>query len=320
MVGDALGVGKRFWGDEAIVQRQAVDLEAHVDELVQRVGAVLAATEQRHAIVFSGLSLRRLGDNLAQLIPFTEVGIDPGRVLVEITAQVAAPRLVELDARRVIADSALGTMHDRGRRGAGRSIEQDAAGIDTGNLRQRALDFLGLDSMPGDFYLLVDSTEINQVTVLIEARQVAGSVHGLLRRHEVGKERRGRRFRGVEVGLGRSGPVNVDLAGHLGMHRLPGLVQQVDAGVGCRPADWNGMGPERLRPFVACARFRTGRHVLMNHAPDHGLGRTVLVEYAHVAELPVHGVGDVDSELLAADDQVTDARPVQVQTLQHAQM
>ncbi len=73
----------------------------------------------------------------------------------------------------------MGTMLCCGRYRFRRSVQQDTAGIDIGHAQQGVLDLLGLDPVSRHFHLLINATEVNQVSILIEARQVASSIHRL---------------------------------------------------------------------------------------------------------------------------------------------
>ena len=137
---------------------QAVDLGADVE----RVGAVLAATQQRHAIVFAGLPLCRLRNDLAQFIALPEVSVNPVGISGKVTAEIAAAALIQLYPRRIVANATGRAMLDRRRAFLRWPVQQHAAGIDSGDQQQGTLDLLGLHAVSGHLDLLVDAAEVNE--------------------------------------------------------------------------------------------------------------------------------------------------------------
>ncbi|OEZ95962.1 hypothetical protein DUGA2_64130 [Duganella sp. HH101] len=102
---------------------------------------------------------------------------------------------------------------------------------------QYSLDFAKLDAEPTQFDLVVDTTEVLDVTVFQIARQVARFVHAAARsaeriRHEFVRRQVG----SVQVAARQAGTGNMQLAGHAHRHRIEGGIQQIDLRITDRPA------------------------------------------------------------------------------------
>ncbi|CVB13756.1 Uncharacterised protein [Serratia marcescens] len=120
--------------------------------------------------------------------------------------------------------------------------------------RQRRLYLPAFDAEAADFYLLIVAPQVLDVAVRQITRHVAGAVHPPARRERIAQEALRRQFRPVQVAPRHLHPADIQLAHRPQRHRLPALVQQVDARVGDRP-------PDRHRRPLRLPRTVPGGHV-----------------------------------------------------------
>ena len=106
-------------------------------------------------------------------------------------------------------------------------------------LGQPRLDLAQLDAEAADLDLVVDAAEELDAAVGQPAApgRRSGTAARRARRERVGDEALGGQLGPVEIAAGHAGAADVDLAGHADRHRLPLRVQDVEPGVGDRPAD-----------------------------------------------------------------------------------
>ena len=106
-------------------------------------------------------------------------------------------------------------------------------------LGQPGLDLAQLDAEAADLHLEVVAAQKLDVAVRPPAPQVAGPVHAALRlvRERIGDEALGGQLGPVQIAARHAVAADVQLAGHADRHRFALGVEDVDAGVGDRPAD-----------------------------------------------------------------------------------
>ncbi len=104
--------------------------------------------------------------------------------------------------------------------------------------RQRGFDLGGLDAYAADLELEIAASQVVDRAVRQVPRQVAGAVEpGAAAGEGVGHELFGGQVGPAQIAAGELHAADVELARHARRHLAPGLVEQVDAGVGDRPAD-----------------------------------------------------------------------------------
>ncbi len=119
---------------------------------------------------------------------------------------------------------------------------------------ERRLDLSRLDAEAADLDLLVVAPQELEVAVRPVAGEVAGAVEplpGTAPRiggdDRIGDEALGGLLGAAEIAPRQAGAADVELRRHARGDRPEGLVEQMDAGVGDRPADGRQRGPARRR-------------------------------------------------------------------------
>ncbi len=103
--------------------------------------------------------------------------------------------------------------------------------------RQRRLYLAAFDAETADFHLLVIAPQVLDVAVRQIARHVTGAVHSPARRERIAQEALRRQLGPIQIAPRHLHPADIQLAHRPQRHRLPVIVQQVDARVGDRPPD-----------------------------------------------------------------------------------
>ncbi len=306
-VGDAAAdVVLRPLGDESVVEGQRVDVPAPFDQLVERVGRVLASRQEVKAV--------DVAPPATPSIPAAslEVGLGPEPPLglggdeVERVAHVADALVVELGAGDVDPEAAPpATGHlARDRRRVGGMPHPDEGGADGRMGDHRRLDLGRLEADAVHLELVVHPSAVGGDTGPDDPDAVAGAVP-LRGRIVVGIVVRSaehdalvevdepfvRLVFAMEVGLGHTGPVDPELAPGPGRRQVTEAVEHGD------PAPGSGMTDRDVGGEI------DGAIPLVDHAADDRLGRSVLVEdpYAGLARVG-QPFGQRPPEGLSADD------------------
>ena len=306
----------RPFGDEAVVEREGVDLPAPVHELVQRVGGVLAARQEVETVVVAGAT------GPGGVTTLVEVGRGPEPVPglgfdgLELATRGADPERVDLDAGNIVAETTSNTPGDRAPSpGIGRMPHADERGVDRRMSDERGLDLGRFEADAAHLELIVLAASEDEHAGPLDPDPVARAVPGPGGRITAGrvtedpgvlrtKRQRTEPFRrqlgSMEIAGRHAGPGDEQLAPHAGGRELTEGVERDEPGAGRRVPD------RHVGALVG------GRVVLVDHAPDDGLGRAVLVEDPDGPGTGVaHAFRHRSAERLAAhDDGVERQAPV----------
>ena len=290
-----------FVGDVAVVERQRVDLEPELDQLIQRVGRILAAAEQCDAVVFA----RAIGPCLVSQRNQVCWSLEPDRGLVLHRvvgmAPVAHTGVVEHDAGNVVGEAATHA-ELRGLTVPG-SPRANSCAPNGRVFGERCLDFARVEADAADFQLLVDSTEIDQRLVVDEPNQVTRSIPTTAPLIE---ECRGV---AVDVPAGQTIVGDAQFTGHPEGYRFEIGIDdlQLHAGGGATDRDVRGIVGFVHRHFV-------------DHAADHRFGRAVLVEDPHRRRPGPNAFEQRCGECLSADDECCELVPLRQEAHEHLDM
>ena len=169
---------------------------------------------------------------------------------------------------------------------------------------ERDLDLPQLDAEAADLDLVVGAAEEVEAAVGRHPSQVAGAVEAGARygRERIGREALRGQLGPAEIAAGDAGAADPDLAGDPPGGRLPPAVDDVESGVGDRPAE------RRDRCGQRGVDAQGGR-------PDRGLGGPIDVPQLVAAR--AQEVGEVGRQRLAAAQRAAQARALPARREQH---